>query len=82
MGTLVEDQAPEHHETQDGPRGEDIGHEGLSETDLQLCFMTLTPLYYRLKRQPNGSYLLERMRDSLWVMQNKLEMTEARLRFT
>lgn len=56
------------------------------ETDLQLCFMTLTPLYYRLKRQLNGSY--PREEGSLFLFfflretQNKLGRNEARLRFT
>lgn len=60
MGAFAEDQAQEHHQTQDGPRGEDLGHMGLSETDLQLCFTTLTPLYHRLKndewKQSAGDY--------------------------
>lgn len=51
MGAIAEDQAQEHHPAQDGPRGEDLGPVGPSETDLQLCFMTLTPLYYRLRER-------------------------------
>lgn len=51
MGAVTEDQAQEHHQAQDGTRGEDLGHVSLSETDLQLCFTTLTPLYYRLRER-------------------------------
>ncbi len=82
MGAVAEDQAQEHHQAQDGPRGEDLGPVGPSETDLQLCFMTLTPLYYRLRERR-----MEATRWSEWethcgAMQNKLQTTEAWPRFT
>lgn len=49
MGAVAEDQTQEHHQAQDGARGEDLGPPGAGQTDLQLCFITLTPLYYRLR---------------------------------
>lgn len=75
MGAIAEDQAQEHHATQDRPRGEDLGVAVLCKTDLQLCFKTLTPLYYRLRKM-SGSYPPELMGDS------KLQMSEAWPRFT
>lgn len=88
LGAVAEDKTQKHLETQDGPRGEDLGPaEGrrASNTDLQLCFMTLTPLYYRLKERRT-----EATRRGWWEthcgwgegVENKLQTTEASSRFT
>lgn len=88
LGAVAEDKTQKHLETQDGPRGEDLGPaEGrrASNTDLQLCFMTLTPLYYRLKER-----WTEATRRGWWEthcgwgegVENKLQTTEASSRFT
>lgn len=55
MGAVAKDQAQEHHQAQDGPRGEDLVAPWASDTDLQLCSMTLTPLYYKLRERQKAA---------------------------